>query len=336
MQSSDTTSPVFAAAKFLPKVYPSLALSARFRSEPADFMVDETLGFTPSGEGEHWLVHIEKIGQNTHWVAEQLAQFCGLDPSAVGFCGRKDRHAITRQWFSLYDPHQTNIQWESLAIEGVELLEVHRHSRKLRLGGHQSNGFNIRLRDLCVKEEPISQEDQSKLETEIHRRLGAGVPNYFGEQRFGRGNSNLIAAQQWLEGGRKPHRKRRSMVYSAARSYLFNLLLATRVQQGNWKALVAGDVVENTFPTGPLWGRGRPAVSEVSRELEISAFVGLDEWCRGLEYCGLKQERRSLVLLPMNLELQWLDKDLQISFSLPVGTFATAVLTEIAELVSPE
>jgi len=321
-----------------PKAYPSLGLSAGFRLYPQDFIVNEELGFEPTGAGEHELIHIEKIGQNTHWVAEQLAMHCGISPSAVGYCGRKDRHAITRQWFSLYMPKQGSVNWDSFALDGVTILATHRHARKLRLGSHKANHFVVRLRDLKRNGQAIKDVQKQEITEGISERLVKGVPNYFGEQRFGREGSNLHAASDWFMNGRKPHPKRRSMVMSAARAYLFNLVLSARVSQENWRSPISGDVIKETIPTGPLWGRGRSPTAELSALIEQEALALFDSWCHGLEYCGLQQERRDLVLLPKNLDLQWLEQegrqDLQLSFSLGVGFFATAVLAEVSELIS--
>ncbi len=92
---NEQVSPLFSTD--FPSLYPSLNISGLFRYCPDDFIVFENLGFIPSGEGEHHLLHIEKIGQNTHWVAQQIARSLGMDKKAVGYCGRKDRHAVTRQ-----------------------------------------------------------------------------------------------------------------------------------------------------------------------------------------------------------------------------------------------
>ncbi len=106
-------------------------------------MVHENLGFSPSNDGEHCLIHIEKIGQNTHWVAEQLALLLKLDSKAIGYCGRKDRHAVTRQWLSIYDPHRlidfTDKLSNNIGIEGLQLLETTRTCPNLGPSLHQRN-----------------------------------------------------------------------------------------------------------------------------------------------------------------------------------------------------
>lgn len=318
----------------MPKAYASLGLSANFRCYPEDFMVNEVLGFEPTGQGEHWLLHVEKTAQNTHWLAEQLAKFCGVDTLAVGYCGRKDRHAITRQWFSLYDPKQTDVQWDQLTIEGVTLLSVHRHAKKLRLGVHETNQFIIRLRDVRIQGENLTPKNQALLGHDIKERLIAGVPNYFGQQRFGRDGSNLLAAHEWFNNGLKPRRSQKSIVMSAARSYLFNQVLARRVEEGSWNTPIPGDVLLSGIPTGPLWGRGRLISDGLCQLLEEDALAGFQLWCNGLEHCGLKQERRNLVLLPCDIDLQWIGSDLQLSFTLAVGAFATAVLAEVVKVNS--
>jgi len=197
------------------------------------------------------------------------------------------------------------------------------------------------LRDVKQNNRVLSAEQQIRIVDTLKVRLASGVPNYFGEQRFGRDQSNLLAAEAWFIQQCKPHPKRRSMVMSAARAYLFNTVLAERVRQNTWRQAIEGDVLAESFPTGPLWGRGRSVVGALSESLEKEALKSFSPWCHGLEYCGLKQERRSLVLLPQSLSVRWtgLDLDrgpqhnLQISFSLGVGTFATAILAEVADLI---
>src|SRR5210317_1968524 len=83
-------------------------LGGKIKAEPADFVVEEQFDEAFSGEGEHLYLQIRKIGQNTHWVAEQLAKMAGVRSKDVGYAGRKDRFAITTQWFSVPTPHEIN------------------------------------------------------------------------------------------------------------------------------------------------------------------------------------------------------------------------------------
>lgn len=292
---------------------------ADFKTQNDDFIVEEDLGFIPSGEGEHIYLQIRKAGQNTHWVASQLASFSGVSDKDVGYAGRKDRHAITTQWFSIYSPKNSSFNWDQFSVEGVEVLSLNRHQKKLKPGDHSSNHFVIRLRNISN-----SEGVEERL-----LKIKQGVPNYFGEQRFGRGGSNLDAVQSLLV-DRKPirNRKQRGMVISAARSYLFNKVLSKRIGENNWQNLLPGE--SELSPSGPLWGRGRPIVSEDQLQLESLALVNLTDWCQGLEHVGLQQERRDLKAVPENFHYEFVDNQLTLSFSLLPGQFATSVLREVA------
>jgi len=311
--------------------------SALFRSVPEDFQVTEQLGFDLSGEGEHLCLYVEKRGQNTRWVAGLLAKYFGVDDMAVGHCGMKDRHAVTRQWFSVHLPGKLPESLEQPPIlEGCQVLAQRRHPKKLRRGQHAGNQFVIRLRQI--------DGDVSALEHSLQQVVN-GVPNYFGEQRFGWAAGNLVEANRLLSvwGDTPSNKKQRSgrrrqrspidgIYLSAARAYLFNLVLAERVRLGHWKLTMAGEAV----PEGPLWGRGRSAAPQSVQLLEDQVLSSWADWTNSLEYSGLQQERRSLLLTPSNMQYRWLNcvdhTDLELSFELPSGCFATSVLRELVTL----
>ena len=306
-------------------------MSGGFRCEFEDFQVDEVLGFEPSGSGEHWLVQLRKRGDNTDWVARELANLAEVPVKDLGYAGRKDRRAVASQWFSIYQPKGPEPQWERLADMGLELMKVARHDRKLRLGQHVGNRFAIRLRQLEPLLSETREHTRDLLSARLHRLAEQGVPNYFGEQRFGRGAGNLLRAQtQLMQGKTIRHRRDRSMALSAARSWLFNRVLAQRVRQGNWQVTLTGEPADTA--TGPLWGRGRALSQQDTLALEETALAPWSHWCYTLEYQGLKQERRALVLKPLSMDWDWDGKDLWLRFGLPPGCFATAVLREIAQL----
>lgn len=317
--SSPVTDWPFAAAHGEPLI------RADFRTRPEDFRVDEDLGFEPEGQGEHWLVQLRKRGDNTAWVAGQLARLAGIKPGDVGYCGLKDRHAETSQWFSLYLPKSEAPSRADIEALGLEVLASGWHPRKLRRGQHRGNRFSIRLRRLRVIDDTESLDE--RLET-IERE---GVPNYFGVQRFGRDGGNLERARRWFEQGETiRQRSQRGMAMSAARAWLFNEVLSARVEDESWRNALPGE--PSSEPTGPLWGRGRPLSDMEAGELEAQCLEPWRDWLSGLEHVGLKQERRALVLMPEEMAWRREDGDLVIDFALSAGTFATAVLSEFAEL----
>tara|TARA_B110000037_G_scaffold17835_1_gene18501 strand:+ start:1453 stop:2304 length:852 start_codon:yes stop_codon:yes gene_type:complete len=277
----------------------------------------------PSGEGEHLWIHVRKRDQNTQWVAGLLAELAGIKRNDVGFCGLKDRFAVTTQWYSLHLPGR-EIDIEQLQHSDFEILAAHRHNKKLRRGMHQGNQFKIVLRQFEVAEELVEQ--RLSLITEF------GVPNYFAEQRFGHDGNNLREAQRLIDADQlKGNRRGTGMYLSAARSWLFNLLVEKRIGINKLSVPIEGD------ESGALWGRGRSNINAAVNEIEAAVLGDWQSWCYALEHAGLKQERRDLLLRPQGMAIEWLAKDeLLLSFALPNGAYATALLREIAELFRPE
>lgn len=303
-----------------------------FRRTPEDFYVDEQLGFDLSGLGEHVYLHIEKRGDNTAWLARQIAQLAGVGGNDVGYAGLKDRHAVTRQWFSVYLPKGAEPDWRELESDTARVLAVTRHTQKLRRGAHTANYFCIQLHELTGSLDDLNQR--------LAQVAKDGVPNYFGAQRFGHHGNNLVEAQRLLvDGVRIKNRQQRGLMLSAARSYLFNNVLSARVVDGSWMAPMEGDITVNQGGSGPLWGRGRPLSSGACADLEAQVLHDLSAWCDGLEHVGLSQERRALSLLPIDFSSEITGDSLKLSFALPPGTFATSVLREISllkEMSRPE
>lgn len=314
-----------------PRAHGEPCLLGAMRTFTEDFIVDEKLGFEPEGDGEHIYLHLRKCHVNTDWLAQQIAKFTGVKRNDVGFCGLKDRHAQTSQWMSVYLPKAPEPDWDQFLAQlagEVTLMAVTRGRRKLRRGMHQSNAFQLVIRS-------PAHLDEGALQERLRRIAQQGVPNYFGEQRFGRQGHNLVVADAWLTGGRKIRdRSQKSMIMSAARSHLFNLVLARRVQDGTWRSVLDGDVSVNGYPTAPLWGRGRSAADLGPAEIERHALEPLQSWLSGLEHCGLDQERRSTVLMPEDLQWEFGPGALQLAFSLAPGQYATALLREIGTITN--
>lgn len=305
-----------------PHAFPVLDAVADFRVEPEDFFVDEQPGFEFSGSGDHLCLLLEKRNQNTGWVAGQLAAAARISPTDVGYCGLKDRHAVTRQWFSLY-LGKRDMDWQSIRVEGCSILSSARHDKKLRRGTHARNIFKIRLRNVVG--------DPAMLEQRWRDICCLGVPNYFGEQRFGHDGGNLQLAQELLPAHPRQWRERKNQfAVSALRSYLFNVVLADRVSNADWRDCCAGD--PQPFPTAPLWGRGRPLGSGALSEREQALLEPYRAFCEKLEHLGLQQERRALLLLPESASVGKEAGNWILEFALPPGTYATSVLREFLML----
>lgn len=321
-------------------------LTARLRTTPDDFLVEEIPGFAADGEGEHVLLWIEKRDSNTQWVARELARFADVKTMAVGFAGLKDRHAVTRQMFTVQLAGKPEPDWAAFPHAEVKILGHARHRRKLKRGALKGNRFTLVLRDVAG-----AREDAERVLTRIAER---GVPNYFGEQRFGRDGDNVEQARAMFA-GQHVDRALRSILISAARSELFNAVLARRVQDDTWDKPLDGEVWclagshsrfgpeaftpelaerlarGDIHPSGPLWGRGELPASGAARAIEQGVVAEMSDLCAGLERVGLEQDRRALRLSPQDFAWRWLADDaLRLSFALPAGSYATTVVRELA------
>jgi tRNA pseudouridine13 synthase len=335
----------------MPFAFGGPPLAGRLREQPEDFVVVEQLGFEASGSGEHAFLWVEKRGANTEWVARQLARFAGVAPVAVGFAGLKDRHAVTRQAFTVQLPGRSDPDWTAAGIEGVRILSATRHARKLPRGALSGNTFELTLRGIEGDRELAS----ARLATIALR----GLPNGFGEQRFGRDGGNLDAARAMFA-GRRVERAERSILLSAARSALFNRVLARRIEDASWDQLCSGDVAQldgsgsifgplepdedlvlrcaglDIHPTGPLWGSGELRCGGRVAALETAVAAGEPQIVAGLVAAGLRHERRSLRVRVAALQAQFEDPDvLRLSFGLPAGSYATSLLRELMVVTRP-
>ncbi len=311
-----------------PKAYPELDCIARFKAQPEDFKVDEDLAFVPAGAGEHLYLRLEKRLMETRRLALDLAEAYAVAPIDVGYAGMKDKRAVARQWFSVCTPLGADVA----CAAGYRVLESSRHERKLRRGQLAGNTFAVCLRGVS------GDGWQERLQLVA----ATGVPNYFGPQRFGR--DNLARALVWL-----PLRRRRSisrfkqgLYLSVLRSYLFNQVLARRVEEDSWRDLLPGDVPVSENPqsangavaTAPLWGRGRSATTDVAGKAEHAALAPHAEVCDALEYAGVRQQRRALVLRPGRLSWTTSGQDVSLRFELLPGCYATTLLAEVFALDS--
>lgn len=328
-----------------PYVYGQPCAFGKIRSVPEDFIVTENLSFEPSGEGEHIFLHIEKKGENTDYVARQLSRFAKVRQRDVSYAGLKDRYAVTTQWFSVWLPGKADPDWAAFESDSMKVLQSIRHARKLKRGVLSGNSFKLLIRDyLGDKGITIRQLEQIKAQ---------GIANYFGSQRFGNEGQNVNKALSLFDGA-KVGREQRSIYLSAARSYLFNKILAERVMQHNWNQPVAGDTYQfdlshscfqseqpddeiirrltekDIHPTGVLWGRGNADVSGQALAIEQAVVEAHEQLAQGLIASEVDRDRRALRVNVQDLHWQFLDEaSLELTFTLPAGSYATSVLREI-------
>lgn len=332
----------------LPYAHGGPALAAALRAQPEHFYVEEDLGFMPTGQGEHVVLLLEKRQLTTFQLGGRLARLAGVRERDVSFAGMKDKQAVTRQWFSVHMPRGVEPDWSSLEDGSVRVLVRTRHAQKLRRGVHKGNNFRLLLTGVSG--------DQQAAEAVLQRIAEGGVPNYFGPQRFGRDGGNLAQAEAMFASGEAPSdRRMRGMYLSAARSELFNQVLAERVRDGSWNRPLAGDLMllagtrshflveelddalreraasGDVTPSGPLWGLGEPGTRAEPRALEQRVIDAYASVAAGLEASDLSQDRRALRLWPRDFRWEWTPEGLSLNFWLPRGGYATAVVRELAK-----
>lgn len=330
-----------------PYAYGLPQAQARFKTKPEDFQVHEFFDEPFSGEGEHILVKIEKCGLNTEEVIRSLARLINKSPKLISYAGLKDKQALTTQWLSIHAPGEIIPEIEALNAPGWRILESTRHCKKLKPGFLAGNHFIIQLRELSAVDD---------FQERIQKIIAFGVPNYFGEQRFGREGANLIRANELLTQGKKFKDKfLKGLYYSAARSWLFNLVLGTRVEQGTWNSIIPGDVLQlsgshsifvadpldellikrvqdkDLSPASPLPGKSKNKVEADAAALIKEVFSPWTAWITGLEQQGLEEAWRANILHVDQFNVQFEENSATLSFTLPAGAYATTVLRELVQ-----
>lgn len=335
-------------------------IPGRYKVAPEDFVVEELPAYVPSGAGEHLWLWVEKRGVATMDLVPRLARCLDIHPREVGYAGLKDAKAITRQWLSVPSSCEPRLgdfdAIQALLREGplqhaaeceVSLVERTRHTNKLKLGHLRGNRFRIVLRDSSVER----LDDARALLADLAAR---GVPNGFGEQRFGNRGGNLAKGLAILTEGRLPKMPKRvlRLVLSSVQSEVFNRVLAARLatidrlENGDVAFLhrngACFEVVEaaaeqsrcasfELSPSGPLPGPKTLRAQGAQGELEAAALaeLGLAAESFDLPQKLTEGARRPLRVPLWDPEVSVEGEDLVLAFGLPRGAYATSVLREI-------
>lgn len=334
-------------------LYGKPVATGKLKQLPEHFIVKEVLGFSFTGKGEHLMVKIRKTGENTKYVANELAKFCGVKSKDISWAGLKDRHAVTEQWLSVHLPKSDHLKFALFEAThpGVEILEMTRHNKKLRPGDLLGNSFQLIATEVTDMDDVLARLEKVKI---------SGVPNYFGSQRFGHEGNNVTEARRWgRENVRTRDNTKRSFYLSAARSWIFNHIVSQRITEGYFSQPIDGDI---------LLDRSDRIVNEnvtseeniqkiQSGELSISAALAGDnqlpttDTALALEQpnldaepdlmaliCGnrMRHERRSVELHPENLTWSSEGDTLTLNFSLTSGSFATVIVRELLQEIEVE
>lgn len=329
-------------------LYSAPKATGHLKAEFKDFIVREELGYDLAGEGEFVAVKIRKTNANTLFVGEKLAKFAGVSERNMSYAGLKDRHAVTEQWFCLHLAGKETPNFSNFECEGVEILEVTRHNRKIRVGSLSGNYFELLLRDV---------KESDDLNNRLTQLQAVGFPNYFTEQRFGRDGHNLTQALRWASGEIKvKDRKKRSFYLSAARSEVFNLVVSQRIADGMVQQILENDYVQ-LAGSNSFFCVNTNEISETQSRLEngdvllTAPLIGeksLESECNFAEKAIIEQHailvklmekermntaRRTILCKPKNLKWQFEDKGLRLTFFLDAGSYATGLVRELIQVL---
>ena len=314
----------------------------RIREVLEDFTVEEVPLYLPEGSGSHAYARVEKRGLTTRDLVLALLRQ-GLKEKEIGVAGLKDKYAVTTQWLSVPNRHAAALA--ALAeLDGVTVLETSRHRNKLGIGHLRGNRFSVRVRG----GDPVA----AAAVLEVLKT--AGVPNYFGPQRFGRFGTNAVDGLNLIRGEHVPggHRLKRFFL-SALQSLLFNRMLSVRLERGLYGSVVQGDwakkretggvfVVEDAEGEQPRAERGdiSATLPLYGKKVKVSGFdAGVLE-AETLAYFGLrwsdftarKGSRRPSRIFLDDVVLTPKDDGYTLAFTLQKGSFATSVLREVMKV----
>lgn len=336
------------------------------RQQHKDFQVHEVAAYSPSGEGEHLYLLIEKEGLTTREVFLFLRDRMAIPEKDIGVAGLKDKHALTRQWFSIPRKYQGRLETlENLA--GARLIETGIHGNKLRVGHLKGNRFRILIREpggesgeagaqgsggerAFAPQHPNSPA-QAQAEAIFAELARTGVPNYYGPQRFGLQGMNPRRGYELVKAGKaKGNPWLNRFLISSLQSLLYNDWLALRMEQGIFNQVIAGDiakkhdtggefVVEDAVlenpralrleisATGALYGKKYREAQAQARALEDQILARYD--LRREDFAARRGDRRMIRFPLEEWSVEAAPEGLWVSFFLPKGAYATSILREV-------
>lgn len=320
-----------------------------FTASPDAFRVDELALYEPGGEGHHLYLRVEKRGWTTRDLVKRACQVFSVPDRDVGYAGLKDKHACTTQTISVLGIAPERAQ--ELETDGVRVVWARRHRNKLRTGHLAGNRFEMSI-------DGAGEESAVRAAAILERLEACGLPNYYGDQRFGRDGDNATQALLVLRRGPRAAKSkwRARLLVSALQSALFNTYLSRRLDDGTFATVHAGDVLikeesggrfTSTEPavdqgrydaqevsiSGPIFGLEMRRPPEDTLPAEWEARVLADAELAIEDFRRVKRlaqgTRRPLRVLPRNPSAAWDGDKLIIRFDLPAGSYATVLMDEV-------
>ena len=312
----------------------------KFVQTQKDFVVDELPLGEFKGKGNHLILQIKKVEYTTWDMIAVFAEFLNLPAQKIGYAGLKDKHATTTQYISVDAKYEKSLK--KFHNKNIKILSMTLHDKSIRMGDLKGNRFTINLQE-------VTNIEAGQIEKIARKTAKNGLPNYFGYQRFGRDNDSINQAKEMIAGDLHiADSKIKNFLISIYQSEFFNEWLRERVvksredNEGKF-ILLDGDIYitnkgklttpkimptkdftnQKLTPTGLLCGRDVFRARDEARQIEEK----YDD-----EFLQEKGYRRTALIYPEDIKCEYINKEttLQMSFSLPKGSYATVFIESIA------
>ncbi|MBU1658987.1 tRNA pseudouridine(13) synthase TruD [bacterium] len=310
----------------------------KFFQTPKDFIVDEVPHAVFKGKGNFLILRVKKVELTTWDMVAAFAEFLNIPAEKIGYAGLKDKHATTTQYLSFELKYERALK--KFKHNQIQILSWTKHTHSIRMGDLAGNHFSINLYN-------VDDTKAGRIEKTAYKIEKNGLPNYFGYQRFGRDNDSIEQAKEMISGELFiEDTKVKKFLISVYQSVLFNDWLKERVtmsQEESKFILLEGDIYlssegklftpstkplkdfleKKVVPTGLLCGRDVYRARDAAREIEKK----YDD-----EFLHEKGLRREALIFPHAIKCKYNKQNsvLNISFTLPKGSYATVFLEAIA------
>lgn len=319
-------------------------IGGAIKTIPEHFVVEEVLPYAACGEGEHVYVTFRRSGWNTADAARVMRKRLGLASADVGWGGRKDKTAVAVQTLSFRCGLNRPLAEVEKALAGLpfEVLAIDRHLNKIKTGHVAANRFTV----VVSGPEPDALLRATAIADQLKQ---TGVPNFYGPQRFGHELRNVRRGFALISANNKGPKN--SFMVSVVQSALFNIWLKQRMAAGDYRRLLAGDIVKKADTggmftvedlstdarrfaageivyTGPICGFKMKSASDAAGEREKALLGQFGLALEDFRRFRAPGSRREAILNPTDLAIAEVEDGLRLTFTLPSGAYATTVLRE--------
>ena len=156
----------------------------RLKHIEEDFKVEEITDFCFKNIGKYACFSMIKKGWSTPKIINEVARRLRINSKTIGYAGNKDKKAVTKQYITFpIDSIGKVMDVENIRIKDVSFKFQGMLDERITLGSLKGNKFEVVVRQ-------INNEREFNIDN---------LKNYFGEQRFGKNNMNMVVGMTLLK-----------------------------------------------------------------------------------------------------------------------------------------